>query len=134
MEFQESTDSKIDARQINELRESIGWNVRSTEKWKEILEKSSFVYSFWDGDRLAGMGRLMEDGITGMLYDISIHKDYQGKGLGKILMERMIREAKSRGCVSLGLFMDERNEEFLASFYGKFGFEKTGTGMKRKEF
>lgn len=129
-EFHESADKRIDADEINELRTSIGWVPRSAEKWEDILAKSSFVYSFWDRGRLAGMGRLLEDGVTGVLYDITVHRNYQGKGLGNRIMERIISEARNRKCSSLVLFMDEQNEEFLVRFYEKSGFERSKTGMK----
>lgn len=61
MKLKESTSKELDAEQITSLRSSVGWDrVRSEEKWQEILNKSSFVYTVWDHEKLVGMGRLLE--------------------------------------------------------------------------
>jgi len=132
MRYKESIDKIIDAQQANDLRESVGWMKRSERKWKEILSKSSYVYSLWDGEKLIGMGRFLEDGMMCIFYDVAIHKDYQSEGLGKMIMEKMIQESKGRGCSYLKLFMDEKNMESLISFYEKLGFEPVKKGMKYK--
>lgn len=132
MKYKESTKKEIDAKQINDLRASVGWTKRSGKKWKEVLSKSSFVCSVWDGDKLIGMGRILEDGAMCMFYDIVVHKDYQGKGVGRIIMEKMIGKVKNKDYAFVGLFVDRQNMEFLIPFYKKYGFEPVGTGMRRK--
>jgi hypothetical protein len=63
MKYKESINKNLDIDRINELRLSVGWpKNRSDKKWKEVLSKSSFVYGVWDGKKLVGMGRILEDG------------------------------------------------------------------------
>ena len=119
MAYRDSINKNIDINQIRLLRKSIGWQPRSEKKWKEILSKSSFVYSVWDGKRLIGMGRLVEDGIMCMLYDVVVHKNYQGEGIGKIIVNKLVEQTKNKKYCSIALFTDKDK----VKFYKKLGFE-----------
>ncbi len=114
--------------------DSVGWiNHRGAEKWREILSKSSFVYSIFDGDKMVGFGRILEDGTMCMLYDIVVHKDYQGKGIGKMIMNNLLDFTKDKNYISVSLFAWPENKDFLIPFYNKFGFELFETGMRLKK-
>lgn len=130
MKLTESISKELNAEKITLLRSSVGWNrVRSEEKWQEILEKSSFVYSVWEGDKLVGMGRILEDGIMCNIYDVVVHKDYQGQGIGKMIMNSLIDYTKDKNYTLISLFVQPENKDFLIPFYKKFGFKLTDTGM-----
>jgi len=134
MKLTESISKDLNSEQINILRSSVGWcNKRSEEKWCEILSKSSFVYSVYDEDKLVGMGRIVEDGIMCMFYDVVVHKDYQGKGIGKMIMKKLIAFTEDKKYSSISLFADPNNKDFLIPFYNKFGFELFDTGMRLKK-
>jgi ribosomal protein S18 acetylase RimI-like enzyme len=126
MEYRESTNKKMDIGQIRLLRKSIGWQPRSEKIWKEVLSKSSFVYSIWDGQRLIGMGRLVEDGIMCMLYDVVVHKNYQNKGIGKMIVNKLLEQTKNKKYCSIALFTDKDK----AGFYKKLGFKVAVVGME----
>jgi ribosomal protein S18 acetylase RimI-like enzyme len=131
MKLTESTNKDINWEQINALRFSVGWcTKRGEEKWREILDKSSFVYSVFDEDKLVGMGRIVEDGVMCMFYDIVVHKDYQGKGIGKMIMNNLLAFTKDKKFSSISLFADPENKALLIPFYNKFGFELFKTGMR----
>jgi GNAT superfamily N-acetyltransferase len=129
--YRESISKEIEAEKIDDLQASIGWQKRGNKKWKESLAKSFFVYSVWDNDKLIGMGRILEDGTMCMFYDIMVHKDYQGKGIGKMIVKNLVNQIKNKDYHSINLFMDN---ELLELFYGKFGFEPLGTGMRCKKY
>lgn len=135
MKYRESTSKKLNIKKIDELRLSVGWpKKRSDKKWKEVLSKSSFVYSVWDERELIGMGRILEDGVMCMFYDIAVRKNYQGKGVGKMIMKKLIEQVKNKGYASIGLFIAEENIKFLTPFYKKFGFKIVKTGMECKKY
>ena len=132
MKYRISSSKEIDIKQIVALRMSIGWSKRrrTDKKWREILSKSSYVCGIWDDKKLIGMGRILEDGIMCMFYDIAVHKDYQGKGIGKIIVNKLLDKVKNKGYTSIGLFTGEHN----ISFYKKFGFEVAKVGMECKKY
>jgi ribosomal protein S18 acetylase RimI-like enzyme len=127
------SDSKeISAEKLNALFQAIGWK-RDRSKWAKILEKSSHIASAYDGDRLVGFGRILEDGVMCMFYDIGIHPDYRGKGIGTRIMEMLIDKVKDKGYASIGLFAWKENPDNIP-FYEKFGFEKVSRGMELKRY
>ncbi len=134
MKLTESINKDLAGEQINALRFSVGWcTKRSEEKWREILSKSSFVYSVFDKDKLIGMGRIVEDGVMCMFYDIVVHKDYQNQGIGKMIMNNLLDFTKDKKYSSISLFADPNNKDFLIPFYNKFSFKLFETGMRLKK-
>jgi N-acetylglutamate synthase-like GNAT family acetyltransferase len=56
------------------------------------------------------------------LAKMSIHKDYQGKGISKLLMDRCIDTAKIQGVSGLYLYSSTKLKTAL-SLYEKYGFK-----------
>lgn len=52
-------------------------------------------------------------------------RDYQGKGVGKALMQATIREARQRDCNCVWLGVWEKNQSAI-DFYKKWGFREVG--------
>jgi len=127
--YSESVSKDISINQIRLLRKSIGWQPRGEKKWKEILSKTSFVYSVWDEKRLIGMGRLVEDGTMAMLYDIVVHGNYQNQGIGRMIVNKLVNQVKGKGYCSIALFTDRDK----VKFYKKFGFEISVVAMELNE-
>ena len=115
--------------QLDGLFQAIGWDIRGEEKWKEVLDKSSHVLSVWAGERIVGLGRILEDGVMCMFYDIGVHPDYQRSGVGTKIMENLIDKVKDKRYASIGLFAWEVNPANIP-FYEKFGFERQSSGME----
>jgi GNAT superfamily N-acetyltransferase len=134
MKLTESIKKDLNTEQIDFLMDSVGWvNHKGEEKWREILSKSSFVYSVYDGKKMVGFGRILEDGAMCMFYDIVVHQDYQGKGIGKMIMNNLLDFVKDKNYISVSLFAWPKNKDFLLPFYKKFGFELFETGMRLKK-
>ncbi len=129
MKLKESFEKVLEAEQLDNLFQAISWSKRGKSKWQEVLNKSYFVYSVWDNNKLVGLGRILEDGVMCMFYDIGVHPDYQGKGLGKQIMNKHIDQVKDKRYASIGLFAWEENPNNIP-FYERFGFEKVSTGME----
>lgn len=58
-------------------------------------------------------------------FGITIHDDYQGRGLGKILTHYMIEIARDRGMKKIDLMVVAHNRRAI-SVYERFGFEVEG--------
>ena len=125
----ESTDKSIKHQDLDNLFRAIGWKPRGKQKWSEVLGKSSFVFSVFDDANLVGLGLIMENGVMCMFYDIAVHPNYQGKGIGRRIMEALITQVKNKKYASIGLFAWDKNPSNIP-FYEKFGFERVSTGME----
>ena len=124
MELKESFEKTIEAEKLDALFKAIGWKPRGESKWKEVLSKSSFVYSLYDGNDLIGFGRILEDSIMCMFYDIGVHPNYERRGIGTRIMQKLIDKVKYKGYASIGLFAWDKNPKNI-QFYEKFGYKLT---------
>jgi GNAT superfamily N-acetyltransferase len=69
------------------------------------------------------MGRMVEDGIMYMIYDVIVRPEYQKQGHGKNIMNSLLDKITPKeDYVRVGLFTFEDPE--LIKFYESFGFEK----------
>ncbi|EST05177.1 GNAT domain protein [Kalmanozyma brasiliensis GHG001] len=64
-------------------------------------------------------------GLCGHIEDIVVHRDGQGKGLGKRIIEILTDVGKQRGCYKVILDCSEKN----VAFYEKCGYHKAGEQM-----
>jgi GNAT superfamily N-acetyltransferase len=90
------------------------------------IENSNPVISAWDGDRLIGFARATSDGIyRAAIWDVVIHDDYQGAGLGRKLVQTVLSHPKL--CRVERVYLTTTHQQ---SFYEKIGFEyNTSTTM-----
>jgi len=96
----------------------------SAEKPKELyngLLNSHSLITAWDGERLVGLGNAISDGHLMVYYPhLLIHPDYQGKGIGKRIVEKL--QEKYGDFHMQMLTADGRAIEF----YKKAGFVRAG--------
>jgi N-acetylglutamate synthase-like GNAT family acetyltransferase len=85
--------AKIDFPQLQELFGLTAFwaRDRSLEDLEIAIANSFPVATVWDGDRLIGCARATSDGIyRAAIWDVAIHPDYQGWGLGRKLVETLL--------------------------------------------
>ncbi|MDY0132669.1 MAG: GNAT family N-acetyltransferase [Desulforegulaceae bacterium] len=58
------------------------------------------------------------------IYSIAVHPDFQKKGLGKFLLNKISKTAQEKGFKKITLEVESKNEQ-LVKWYQKFSFEKT---------
>lgn len=121
----------VDVNQLNNLFEAVGWGRRDIEKCKIILKKSSKVISVWDDsiNKLIAFGRIMEDSVMCVFFDIAVHPDYQRKGFGNLVMNKLLDFVKGKEYASISLFAWDKNP-YSIKFYEKLGFKQVENGMK----
>ena len=130
--FEENT---LTAKQFLLLRQSVGGTGVELQIEK-ALESGLYTILAKDGEQVVGMGRLVGDGFTiCYIQDLIVLPEYQGKGIGTAIMEKLIDYIKDNAIpntyVTAGLFSAKGKE----SFYEKFGFyirpnENRGAGME----
>jgi GNAT superfamily N-acetyltransferase len=96
---------------------SVGWIAPAEEQTTRALDHTLCTFSVFYDDKLVGMGRLLGDyAMSYYVKDVAIMPEYQGKGLGKILMEYMITYVKNQlpkgWRVSLELISSKGKEGF----------------------
>lgn len=98
------------------------------EKIKIAFERSYKVITAWDGEMLIGAGRMLSDGICyGAIFDVGVLPEYQKKGIGKGLMQELL---KGEEHMPIHLTSTFGNEDF----YKKLGFKKHKTAYSKYPF
>lgn len=119
-----------------ELRERVGQEEKRGEKISEqALRNSLLVVSVYEGEKLVGLGRVVGDGgITYIVSDIMVDKEYQRKGIGRKILERIDKYLESKK--EEGVYMCLIAKKPADELYRKYGFEEideSRVGMLRKK-
>ena len=82
--------------QYKTLCKAVGWqNVINFEAAEISLRNSVFGMTVLMDDQLAGMGRIVGDGAMYFyLQDIAVAPDFQGYGIGTLIMETLLNHIK----------------------------------------
>jgi len=95
-------------------------------RWLAAMEESS--------EKIVGMGTLVPiaipSGLCGRIEDVVLIPDYQGKGYGRKIMDRLIKEAKQMGMKHLALTSKPERVKANA-LYSKLGFVLRETNAYR---
>tara|TARA_Y100001970_G_scaffold212214_1_gene259146 strand:- start:7935 stop:8465 length:531 start_codon:yes stop_codon:yes gene_type:complete len=122
---------ELDLVELDQLLQTVGWSRRPTRRVKRALEYSILVVGVWVHDnkfpRLIGFARCTGDGvIEATIWDVAINPVYQGLGLGKILMQYLLKELKGLGISKVTLFADAE----VVKFYKSQGWNLEPRGSK----
>ncbi|ABD01496.1 acetyltransferase, GNAT family [Synechococcus sp. JA-2-3B'a(2-13)] len=126
-----SLDPNLDLYELEELCDAVGWSRRPIHKVRKALQHSFLVVSMWQQRgsyrRLIGFARATSDhAFNATIWDVVVHPDFQGRGLGKRLMEKVIHELRARDISNITLFADQG----VVSFYERLGFTADPEGIK----
>ena len=102
---------------------SVGWKYTS----KRLLEKSlenSITTKYVIDNETVGMARMVTDfGYMALIADVIVKPEYQGKGIGKKLINNLLDRAKSSLEEGEQMMIQLLSADGKKEFYKKFGFK-----------
>ncbi len=116
---------RADIVQIQELFKAAAFwaRERKIEDWEIAIGNSEPVVTVWDGSRAIGFARATSDGIyRATIWDVAIHPDYQGAGLGRKLVQTVL--SHPRMCRVERVYL---MTTYKQSFYERIGFQKNAS-------
>lgn len=92
---------------------------RRLDDWAVALIHSKPIVTVWDQERLIGFARATSDGVyRATIWDVVIHSDYQGAGLGRKLVETVLMHPHINRVERVYLMTTHQQP-----FYERIGFE-----------
>jgi ribosomal protein S18 acetylase RimI-like enzyme len=114
----------IDWEELSALYKAAPLGNKSPDWLKSAFSNSMFRCFAYDDERLVGAGRALADGVDcSYICDVAVLPQYQGKGVGKDIISRLI--AHSKGHRKIILYAVPGKE----AFYKKLGFRRMTTAM-----
>lgn len=109
---------------LSELYKIAPLGIKLPKDLEVVFTNSKFKCFVYQDNSLIGVGRALADGKDcSYICDIAIHPEYQGLGLGKKIVQNLVR--LSQGHKKIILYANPGKE----GFYAKLGFKKMNTAM-----
>ena len=117
---------KINYKELNELLGTIGWKLDSISKLEKSIKLSwSWITARDEDNKLVGFVQVLSDGIKhAYILRMLVHKDHQGNGIGKKIMDELMEMLKEENLNPV--LITKPKEE---GFYEKFGFGRENNGF-----
>ncbi len=116
--------SKTDWDELSELYKLAPLGHKSPADLEMVFSNSRFKCFVYDDETLIGVGRALADGLDcSYICDIALLPNYQGLGLGKKIVQNLIKQ--SYGHRKIILYANPGKE----GFYAGLGFKKMNTAM-----
>lgn len=121
MEIRYTEERCFTQQQLQELFQSVNWTSGNyPERLWKALTNCETVITAWEGEQLIGLINAIDDGeMTAYVHYLCIRPEYQGKGIGKSLLEQIKEKYKS-----FFYLMLVAEHDALVNFYGKNGFQE----------
>ncbi|GAB2229502.1 hypothetical protein Droror1_Dr00013747 [Drosera rotundifolia] len=133
-----STGGDVEVYDLQALCDKVGWPRRPLSKVSAALKNSYMVATLHyvlrsrgevvDNERrLIGMARATSDhAFNATIWDVIVDPSFQGRGLGKALVEKLIKALLQKDIGNITLFADKT----VVEFYQNLGFEPDPDGIK----
>jgi ribosomal protein S18 acetylase RimI-like enzyme len=97
---------------------------KKAEDLKIVFTNSRYRCFVYDDTKIVGVGRALADGVdASYICDIAIHPEYQGQGIGKAIVNKLVEFSKGHNKIILYANIGKE------PFYAKLGFAKMNTAM-----
>jgi ribosomal protein S18 acetylase RimI-like enzyme len=115
----------VDWKKISETLKLVGMAYYDPHVHRKAFEASHTTVFLYHGDSLIGFGRAISDDVyQAAIYDCAVLPEFQGKGIGKTIMDNILSQVSHCNVI---LYASPGKE----GFYQKHGFRKMKTGMAR---
>ncbi|XP_027361878.1 serotonin N-acetyltransferase 2, chloroplastic [Abrus precatorius] len=119
----------LDLDHLNGVFVAVGFPRRDPEKIRVALEHTEAV--LWveqrKTQRPVAFARATGDGVfNAIIWDVVVDPSFQGIGLGRALMERLIQELLRKGISNIALYSEPR----VLGFYRPLGFVADPDGIR----
>ena len=110
---------------LNKLQKLLDSNTfwaknRTINDLKKCLANSDVIISLWVGNEIVGFGRALTDGVyRGVLWDIVIDQNHQGKGFGKLIVNNLLSSKEIKNTKKIYLMTTNKK-----LFYSQIDFEE----------
>ena len=96
---------------------------RTINDLRKCLANSDVIISIWSNNEPVGFGRALSDGIyRGVLWDVVIDQNHQGKGYGKKIIEKILESKEIKNTKKIYLMTTSKK-----SFYSQFDFKEVSS-------
>ena len=113
----------VDWHEVTELLRLAGMAYYADNVHQQAFNRSHAVIFVFDAGKLVGTGRVISDGTyQAAMYDVAVLPAYQGKGLGRFIVQSLVGYCASCHVI---LYASPGKE----SFYEKSNFKRLKTGM-----
>lgn len=126
MELCYTEEKKFTREDVQGLFLSVGWiSGEYPARLYRALMNSSAVFTVWDGSRLVGLLRALDDGeLVAFLHYLLVRPDYQGRGIvGRLVA---LAKEKYKDYLYINIMPEESKN---AAFYEKHGFRRMEDGV-----
>ena len=118
------------------FQQKMNWTVDPKEQWVKSLSNTLYSIVAVKDNEIIGMGRLLGDAaIYWYVNDLFILTEYQGKGIGTEIMNRLIEYIKQNSIVGTSISVCLMCAQGKEGLYEKLGFkcrphDYEGSGME----
>ena len=96
---------------------------RKIKDLKKCLANSDVIVSIWFNNEPVGFGRALSDGIyRGVLWDIVIDQDHQGRGYGKMIVKNILESKQIKHTKKVYLMTTSKK-----LFYSQIDFKEVSS-------
>lgn len=129
-------ENQLTAEEVIAFQKSMNWTVDPQAQWEKSLKNTLYSLTVKEGSTVAGMGRLLGDGaIYWYINDVYVLEAYQGKGIGKEIVQKLIEYVKVNSLENTDVSIYLMSAQGKEGFYEKLGFKcrphgYEGSGME----
>ena len=127
MQFEIRDTTDVEPEAALALFRTVDWaDRRSLESVGPALAGTYLLITGWHDGQCVGIVRVLSDGVyRALIEDVIVHPDFQGQGLGRLMLEATVAHPKVRDLEAVFLFTSS------PGFYERFGFKSSVHGMFR---